>query len=422
MELSPEKVLGTVAAVAGAIVAVAGAIYSGGSSLAAAAACIGLLVDINGAVDQSGSQGNIIDDFKNNSSGWVDWNAEGGPKLTKEADKFVGGLEDLVKKSKNIYDKFRTAKELFEAKVDGELQNKEKELLIERIELTMARNIVELKTLQAGFQVSAVKQRNATAEADIQNLKEQAQTLESNIAVLADMARALVRHAQGYADILIKYQFYCARAVDVWTSETEWSKTFSFALGYLHPDVEEHAYLAASRGDSSRILKLLQDYLESWASLPKTVKLRDDYETYSNKLQSHRKSVAITDPTRLDFFRSARTLSVSYDVIPAGDLAPKIKGVYVVLVGATSQFPNVEINVEHPGQALGAPPAMVPIQCTFDITHPLRPFQGNGSFPLLGRDPTAVWRLYLDTDSAADVDLAGLTEIILTIDYLSVPA
>jgi hypothetical protein len=215
MELTAGKILGTVAAVAGAIVAVAGAVYSGGSSVAAAAACIGLLVDIHGATEQSGSKDNIIDDFKNNSSGWVDWNAEGGPKLTKEADKFVGGLEDLVKKSKDFYDKFQTAKELFEAKVDGELQNQEKELLTERIELTMARNIVELKTLQGGFQVSAAKQRKATAEADIQNLKEQAQTLGASIAFLANTTRILVRHAQGYAEYMTKYRLYTATAKEL---------------------------------------------------------------------------------------------------------------------------------------------------------------------------------------------------------------
>jgi hypothetical protein len=424
MELAG-KILGTVASVATAIVAVAGAVWTSGASLGALAAIPGLLVNIQGALNSGSvdSQGNYVSDSAGDMSGWVNWSAEGGPELTPEAKKLVGGLEDLVKKSKDFYDKFETVKDLFESKVDGELESKEKELLMERVELTMARNIVELKTLQSGLLIAAAKQRTATAQADIQNLEEQAKTLGANIALLAQIARVLIRHAQGYADILTKYRFFAARAVDLWTTKTDWSKSFSFAYGYLNPDVEEHAFLAASRGNPSRMLGLLQSYLETWATLPGLIDLRDNYEEHLGKLEPHRKFVSITDPKSLALFKDAGTISVAVDGIPADQLSPKVESVYVALVGATSQFPNVEIDVEHPGDARGAPPALAPVQCTFS-SGDLRPVPTDVRLRFWARDPSALWRLSVDPVSAADsqLDLTNLTEILFTIDYRSIPA
>jgi hypothetical protein len=419
MKLEGSIITYTVAEVAGAIVSIVAAFYTGGATLAAAAACIGLLTQIPGGTGQGVSE-DPVENFKQDTSGWVDWGAAGGPKLTPQANQFVGKLEDLIKKGKDFYDKFQMVEQLYKAKVDGELQNQEKELLIENLDLTMARNIVELKALQGDLQLAAAKQRKTAAEADIQNLKEQVKTVGANIALLADITRTLIRHTQCYADILTKYRFFAARAVDLWTSETEWSKSFSFAYGYLNPDVEENAALAASRGDPSRMLGLLQDYLGSWATLPELIRIRDDYEEHLSRLQPHRTFISVTDHKRISFFQNAGTLSVSVG-IAADQLAPKTQSVYVALVGAKSQFPTVEINVEHPGQPRVSPPATQPIQCTFDKAN-LRPIATDVPFHLFGRNPTAIWRLSLDPGSAAKVDLSGLTEILLTIDYRSIPA
>jgi hypothetical protein len=46
----------------------------------------------------------------------VDWKRRGRAEADEEADKFVGGLEDLVKKSKTFTTSFRTAKELLRRK------------------------------------------------------------------------------------------------------------------------------------------------------------------------------------------------------------------------------------------------------------------------------------------------------------------
>ena len=220
--------------------------------------------------------------------------------------------------------------------------------------------------------------------------------------------------------MLIKYWFYAARAVDAWTSTTKWSRTFSFSYGYLHPDAEEHAYLAASRGDPARVLDLLSGYLQSWSTLPGLIALRDDYEDHLGQLEPHRAFASLSDPELLDVFREQGSVTIPIDAMPSDQDAPKVEAVYVALVGATAAFPNVEVDVEHPGEQWGPWPASAPIQATFAV-EVLRPVPTDVKLRFWGRRPDVRWRLSIDAAAAAasQLDLTGLTEIVLTVDYRS---
>jgi hypothetical protein len=220
--------------------------------------------------------------------------------------------------------------------------------------------------------------------------------------------------------VLIKYRFYAARAVDAWTSTTEWSRTFSFACGYLHPDAEEHAYLAAGRGDPARVLDQLSAYLQTWSTLPDSVYLKDDYEVHHAELVPHRAFASLSDPELLDAFREQGSVTIPIDAVPPDQHAAKVEAVYVALVGATAAFPNVEVDVGHPGERWGPWPASAPVQATF-AANDLRPVPTDVKLRFWARRPDVHWRLSIDPAAAAEsqVDLAGLTEIVLTVDYRS---
>jgi hypothetical protein len=76
--------------------------------------------------------------------------------------------------------------------------------------------------------------------------------------------------------------------------------------------------------------------------------------------------------------------------------------------------------VEHPGERRGPWPASAPVQATF-AADDLRPVPMDAELRFWAPRPDVRWRLSTDAAAAAasQVDLAGLTEMVLTVDYRS---
>lgn len=423
-------VFGTLFGIFSALVEIIGAVYTGGATLAALPASIGMIVDAANVLDAQ-----LWDAETNTFQGknLADW------KETQEFKEMVGGLKDLVERSKNFYDKALTVKELFEADVDDELAQRHKELIIQLLELDFQRNQLELKKLQGELALDSAEAIKLTAEQDRKAVEDQINTLTANIALLAGFTRRLMRNAQVYVDLYTKYAFLAARALDLWTLRDQYAPKFSFGLGYLDPDKEAEAFMLADRGSvgsGSKLLELLVAYQETVKNLPRPAHLRDAYEAYTGALNStpYRKYWNITDPAVLDALRATQetTVRTRLSSIHAGHAELKVTQVYVSLVGATSENETVMVEVEHTGHAenrrkdpatvttliTSAPPVRSPVAATTDES--ISPVLGEQQ-EFWGRSPAALWRLKIDSSRTPGLDLTGLTELQLVIDYQFLP-
>src|SRR5262249_23158566 len=78
--------------------------------------------------------------------------------------------------------------------------------------------------------------------------------------------------------------FLAVRALDIYMLRDH-TAAQAFDIGFVHPDLEEHAYMTFARGDASASLDLMKAYLDSWHNVPNIVVLRDEYLTYAKSPQ-----------------------------------------------------------------------------------------------------------------------------------------
>jgi hypothetical protein len=336
--------LGTIAVVAGAIAAIAATIASAGAAVGAVAAAAGLMVNAANAAEKYGD-GTLLD--------WFDMSDPLRPKPREEAKAAIGGIQDLVKKTKDFIDKAQAVKELFEAEVEGDdLASAEKELLVQRVQASFDMSIVQLRKAQAEMELAAVKAKQQVQQEDIQRFNALKQGWENQIAELAKIARAIIRQTQGYIDVISKYIFLARRALDLATFSNDSAK-FTFTLGHVHPDLFEETFERLARGDDSTVIELLGKHLDGWGSVPELVSVRDRYEQYTGNLHEDRRFWSITDPETLDSLRKYGTASIAalLEDFPEDQPELKVERVHAALVGATADTPLVTIEVEHPGDA-----------------------------------------------------------------------
>jgi hypothetical protein len=376
----------------------------------------GLLVKAKSEFMKSGGAG-MVDDSGN---------------LKPEYDKLLGGIEALVLKTKALIDKYEAVSDLLNATVDGALESAEKELLIRHLDLTFELNVLALKQQQGLFERAALQKEVETANQDYQLVASFNQSKKKDIQLLGKLARALISQAQGYADVLTKYQFYATRAFDLWTLGNRTS-SFAFHRGLLHPDVVEHAFQAMARGKGDRALALVGQYMTAWAKLPDLIKLREEYDDYSAPPDSE----SLVTETWFYSFTGRGVPGSLYKhgsatfraELPAGRSEAKILNVAVSLVGATASQPSVTVIVEHTGDAtvrrrngkiikLHQPPRREPISATFDAND-LGDLEEVEKQQFWGRSPSAVWRISIEKESAdeSNLDLKGLTEVQFAVYY-----
>lgn len=354
---------------------------------------------------------------------WMDWSNPNNP--TPKADKKddMGGLKDLLGAGKNIADLGKTLDDLRIAEVSPGTAAQHKQLVQRQLELLADLNLAKLDLAQKNALADLTQAKIALNEQDLTTLRGVQEGWEADIGQESAIARRVVTQTQVFMDVLIKFAFKANRALDLWTFSS-YAPKFSFDIGYLPPDDVENAYQPLARGDDSRVLPLLNEYLTTWSRMPELVVLRDAYDTYENQLDSYNLRLTITTPAVLDALRitGTATFEVTLDNFPAHLSELKTDGVHIGLVGATGNAKHIPVSVRHGGEAvnrlrdgsqvhLHAPALRSTDDATLDDSEPDNPVGSRPSF--WGRSPATTWQVSIDPDDAkrTALGLAGLSAL-----------
>ncbi|MGC0421900.1 FG-GAP repeat domain-containing protein [Embleya sp. AB8] len=399
------------------------AVYTGGATLVALLAVGDMIAKnsaaLNGFDPKTGKYGDgsyLVN--------WFDWSG-GVPKLKDGLSFDVAKLEKPGDSASKFIDAAGTLGQLLTAKVDGQLENAEKNLLVRQIELVRERALQVLEVNRNQLTLTAADGKMAVNENDITRLT----TLEGNwardIGQLVDITRRLIEQNQHYMDLLIEYSFYAYRALDLWTL-SNLTPTYSFDMGYLHPDDIENAYRPLPRGDDSRVKGLLGQYQTSWSRLPQLADLHRIHDRYP--LDQDLYYLHLTSPALLSDLRTkgSATFPVPLDAFP-NRFALKVVYAHVGLLGARAETPHVSVRFEHSGLATNraedgtvrtaqAGPLAGTVLAGFDRTDPGPPTLRQAFW---GRSPATTWRITIEASAAeqAKLDLGGLTGVFLTLWY-----
>lgn len=391
-------------------------------------------------------------------------------KVPSDIQNLTGGMKDLINQSKDFISYTQTMGDINKSQIE----QKYKDLLTRRAELVFERARKQLTLDQAELEKQAWDLRIQNAQKDSDQAQNEKDNISKDIAFMGETVRTLIRGAQVYVNIILKYFFWAARALDIFTLSDETSKV-PFDIGYIHPDHEEDAYLALSRGDASGVLSLINEYTDSWSRLPAIMLYRDQYETYITSLSSdmqfwhyksaelqpapapiptppikrplrpdHRKVIIVwmgeshtpSPAPTIDQFRVTADFdfSIALDELLDNRFEVKIDTVYVSLIGATASDPYITCLLEHSGLAsirrqdgtiaqVTAPAKWASVTAAKTAGE----FGGVQEDPLQhlsfwGRSPAARWRLYIEPQvlQRSNVDLSGLSEIQIAITYRSI--
>ncbi|MFI1584250.1 tetratricopeptide repeat protein [Embleya sp. NPDC020630] len=423
LEFPPGNDLGPVIGAAIAIASLASAVYTGGLSLVALLA----------AGDMLAKNAAVLEGFDTNTGkygdgsylvNWFDWKGT-IPKLRSDVKIDTGKLEKLGDQTTKFIHAAGTVADLLNAKVDGKLQNAEKDLLVRQMELLRERALQVLEVSQKQLTVVAAERKIAANANDIARLTHLEGDWEGDVAQLVDIARRLIDQNRHYMDLLIEYCFYAHRALDLWTL-SNLTPTYTFDMGYLHPDDIENAYRPLPRGDDSRVQGLLRQYQTSWQRLPQLADLRRLHDRYPVDQDLH--YFDLNTPELLDALRTkgTATFTLPLDAFP-NRFAMKVAYVHVGLLGARAETPRMTVVIEHGGLSTNraedgttvdaqAGPLSSTVQATFDKHDPGTPSVRQAYW---GRSPAATWRITIEKSAAeqAKLDLGGLNDVFLTLWY-----
>ena len=414
-----------------AVVAVIGAAYSGGASLAAVP---GLMVGAQDAWKEI-KYDPVTKSMKYQGQGvetWFTWE-KGVPKLKPEVQKLAKGLEDVVKKSIDIIDKVRLLREIDTSTVHGDLRGKGRALMRRSAQLSMDRALAVMRLEQTNLFGEAIDLRGKQAARDLETARAQEAAMQSDVRFLGGTARLIVSATQGYLDVITKYIFLAARSLEIFTfADHRYPVTFDY--GHIHPDIEESAYLALSRGDSSRVLALLRSYASSATAIPSVILYRDRYETYRMGLSGDLQYWIYDAPEAIETFKKTHSIefTIGLDELLPGRFEAKVEHVFFSLIGATAADPRITCMVDHSGLAYAkrengelvtivAPPRRTSVAAGTrrdELGGEIVP----SHLPLFwGRSPATTWGLSIEPEvmSMSTVDLSQLSAVQVAIAYQS---
>lgn len=317
-------------------------------------------------------------------------------------------------------------KDLNDAQGDAEMIK----LLKESVELTHARLLARLHNEQANFTLQAVTLKLEQAMRDLELARSQLGGLVTDLAFLEQVALTLIRSAQGYMDILVKYAFFAARSLEIYTL-ADLSDEIRYDYGYIHPDIEQDY--------QDRLLPLAQligAYQTSWSRFVDIVNYRNSYDNYfgsSNKVND-KVFLSFTDPRLLAQFRQVPNLLVTVDLqyLPPTRYEAKIEYVLLSLTGATANVPAISCLVEHSGRfttrkrdettmslILRPRPTVVQTAKTGLTYTGVRIGTSPRDLGFWGRGVATTWNVSIEPDEMArrQIDLSGLSAIEIEIGY-----
>jgi hypothetical protein len=416
--MSVGDIITTVGAVIGAVASIVAAVYTAGTSLAATVACVGVLVNEAGQLEDLTKM--------------VDLSDPTSPKLTDYGKSVTGKLSDAIKKTKDFVDKAQALAELVDKPEDDELARKEKELIRQQFEAAFQVNMRGLDVEQAKLAVLSARQKRDTFKADVQALGDLTAGWQNDMSELARIARMLLRQFHAYVDFFIAFGFRLARAYDIYTLPAKLETPgFRFDYGYVEPDVEEDAFFALERGDDSRVTGLLGNYVSSLSSFV-PAKLSSQYLTYSDSLSTENWNWAITTPSVISNLKNVGTASFTLAMTSLPTLYTELKIVRaeLALIGAaTDGHPWVPVWLEHDGDARNrrsdftevvvkaprrgetVPARREPIE--------LQQLSEDEMQQFWGRSPFTTWRVTILPEAAQNAGLAlgNLTKVELAVRF-----
>jgi hypothetical protein len=431
-------ILGSVLSVIGAVAAVAGACVTGGASLAALP---GILVASEDAWSRISKAANGELQYDGRPfADLIQWNDEKGnfkPQLKDGIKQQAAGLQAVVTNGMKIgnsaldlIDKVKVFDELGEVKIDGSLTGEYNELLKRSAQLHLDRAQAQMGVEIAKIRVQTVMLKGKQVDADIAATKQIIDTAKADTAALARMCRMLIRRSQEYVDVLLRFRFFAVRALEIYTNQSH-SDLINHALGWIGPNDEADAWARLEGGDSTKVAALLESYLATWGKLPDLITLKNSYLSYANspKLRTiiGEKHDFGSDAVAVFKATGSVEFELSHAALAGDAREPKIIGVSVALVGATADRPTISCVLVHGGTATVLlssgveitqqfPPGGSPIQAvtTAEAMDAIAPSPVE---PYWGRSPATRWRLYIEPEFAAKVNLAGLSQIKICLYY-----
>lgn len=418
---NPEvDIFGTIIGVVGVVASLVAAIPSMGTSLVGAATSIAVIA---GTLESAGL-GEIMTEAANPDADQTALN-----KLKNEAKGLKGFIEDVEKGVAMVVSFTKMIDECRSANVEDE---EYKQLIEEAIELAHQQLIAKMHQDQAAYALQAAEKRYAQAIANKAAAEKQLSGLLNDMKVFEEAALCLIRIAQHYMNILTKYAFLAARALEIYTLVDK-SKDIRFDYGYIHPDKE-----ADYKCGFASLPSLITWYQQSWSNFANLITYKEQYDNYfttgSWGYDYHKMS--ITDASVLNEFKAKRELrfSVYLADIPSSRFEAKAETVYVALVGATSNSDSISTIVEHSGsyterkrdgkliEATLKPRSGIVIAKQSALSSDIGVLgSSEPGIDFWGRGLAADWYLYIEQEvfDNAQVNLAAVTEIQVWFVYQS---
>jgi hypothetical protein len=231
-------------------------------------------------------------------------------------------------------------------------------------------------------------------------------------------------------DILMRYAFFAARSVEIYTVDDLSNEVF-YDYGYIHPDLEQDY----ADGLLS-LANLIGAYVTSWSRFVGVIGYRSRYDAYFTGADrvGDKVFVSVTDPATLADFRATQTVAVDVRLadLPSTRLEAKATYVLLALVGATATIPAISVLVEHGGEAgsrmrdgteqvqfLRPRTTVVQTAKTGDVFAGAHAGDDPDDLSFWGRGMATTWRVTIEAEEMTrhQVDLAGLTAIDIEIGY-----
>jgi hypothetical protein len=350
-------------------------------------------------------------------------------KLEKQAKGLAGYVEDVTEGVKTAIDFPKALEEAWTAKTDDPEYQK---LIADSLELAYQQLLAEMHQNQADYTVQTAEKRVTQAMASKENAEKQLKGLADDISSLEATSLTLISMAQQYMNVLIKYAFYCARALEIYTLKNM-SAEVRFDYGYIHPDKEADYKIGLLT-----LAELLGLYHDSWSTFASLISYREQYDGYfqTDDWVSDYHQLSFADANLLNKFKRKPELhfAVRIQDLPPSRYEAKVTSVYVAFVGAASKHGTITAVIEHSGRYSERKRTNKIVNVALQprsavVVAKLTPLESDGGVVeepevkvgFWGRGVAAGWHLSIEPSEMRKnaVDLSGLTEIQIWFSYQS---
>ncbi|MEJ7681344.1 MAG: hypothetical protein WKG06_26540 [Segetibacter sp.] len=256
--------------------------------------------------------------------------------------------------------------------------------------------------------------------------------LQNDIHYLEQVSLSLIKMAQYYMNILIKYAFYGARTLEIYALKNK-SREIRYDYGYIHPDNE-----ANYKAGLLPLVNLIGLYRTSWSNFADLITYRVQYDNYfsTGDWVSDYHRISFTDDNILQSFKKKPELNFTIKIkdLPKTRYEAKVTSVYIAFIGAASKSNTIASIIEHSGRysekkrnntvvnvMLKPRSAVVMAKTT--------PLESSGGVVVIpgitadfsGKGVAAGWHLYIEDSEIkkGEVNFDNLTEIQIWFDYQS---